>query len=183
MQLVFKYRIPLPRNLLLLLKTFIQTEALGKILGSDASILEVTRPYAHQLLQRGYEARKVMRNVGREARRMSGYLRGVPKYLHDILRAAAGGKHRIEIWHGGFQRLDEKIEKGVNRLTIGIIISASVIAGSLIMNSSQKVMEFTVNFFGLHTLSITSLLGIVGYSMATVLGFWLIISIFRSGKM
>ncbi|MDY0039317.1 MAG: AarF/UbiB family protein, partial [Desulforhabdus sp.] len=41
MQLVLKYQIRLPRNLLLLLKTFIQTEALGKILGSDASILEV----------------------------------------------------------------------------------------------------------------------------------------------
>jgi ubiquinone biosynthesis protein len=46
MRLVFKYRIRMPRNLLLLFKTFIQTEALGKILGSEASLLEVTRPYA-----------------------------------------------------------------------------------------------------------------------------------------
>jgi ubiquinone biosynthesis protein len=34
-----------------------------------------------------------------------------------------------------------------------------------------------------HTVSITSLLGITGYSMATVLGIWLVISIMRSGKM
>lgn len=183
MQLVLKYRVRLPRNLLLLFKTFIQTEALGKILGSDASILEVTRPYAHRLLQRGYEARKLMRTAGKEARRIGGYVRTLPKFLHDIARAVAGGKQRIEVWHGGFEELDDKIEKGINRLTIGIIVSASVIAGSLILNSSQKVMEFTVNFFGLHTISITSLLGITGYSMATVLGFWLIISIIRSGKM
>ena len=71
----------------------------------------------------------------------------------------------------------------IGALTIGIIISASVIAGSLVLNSSQKVMEFTLNFFGVHTVSITSLLGIIGYSMATVLGVWLIISIMRSGKM
>ncbi|MDZ7582491.1 MAG: hypothetical protein U5R30_18390 [Deltaproteobacteria bacterium] len=44
-------------------------------------------------------------------------------------------------------------------------------------------MEFTVNFLGVRTISITALLGIIGYSMATVLGFWLIISIMRSGKM
>jgi ubiquinone biosynthesis protein len=44
-------------------------------------------------------------------------------------------------------------------------------------------MEFTLNFFGVHTISITSLLGIIGYSMATVLGVWLIISIMRSGKL
>ncbi len=183
MQLVLKYRIRLPRNLLLLLKTFIQTEALGKILGSDASILEVTRPYASKLLQRGYEAQKIMRNFGNEARRLGGYMRMMPKFVHDLLRAAASGKHRLEIWHSGFQQLDSKIEKGINRLTVGIVISASVIAGSLIMNSSQKVIEFTVNVFGIHTISITSLLGIMGYTLATVLGFWLIISIMRSGKM
>jgi ubiquinone biosynthesis protein len=55
----------MPRNLLLLFKTFIQTEALGKILGSEASLLEVTRPYAKKLLQRGYEAHKIFKNVGR----------------------------------------------------------------------------------------------------------------------
>ncbi len=183
MKLVLKYRIRLPRNLLLLLKTFIQTESLGKILGSNASILEVTQPYARKLLQRGYDAQKILRNVGNEARRMGGYMRMLPKFVHDLLRAAASGKHRLEIWHSGFQELDAKIEKGINRLTVGIIISASVIAGSLIMNSSQKVIELTVNVLGVHTISITSLLGLLGYTMATVLGFWLIISIMRSGKM
>jgi ubiquinone biosynthesis protein len=183
MQLVLKYRIRLPRNMLLLLKTFIQTEALGKILGSDASILEVTRPYARKLLERGYDSQKILRNVGNEARRMGGYMRMMPKFVHDLLRSAASGKHRFEIWHSGFQQLDNKIEKGINRLTVGIVISASVIAGSLIMNSSQKVIEFTVNVFGVHTFSITSLLGLMGYTLATILGFWLIVSIMRSGKM
>jgi ubiquinone biosynthesis protein len=51
------------------------------------------------------------------------------------------------------------------------------------LNSSQKLLEFTFDFHGSHTVSITALLGLLGYSLATVLGFWLIISIFRSGKM
>jgi ubiquinone biosynthesis protein len=183
MQLVLKYRIRLPRNLLLLLKTFIQTEALGKILGSDASLLEVTRPYAKALLQRGYDAQKLIRNLGKEARSAGGYMRMVPKFLHDILRAAAGGKHRIEVWHSGFQQIDSKLEKGINRLTVGIVISASLIAGSLVLNASQRVFELPLNLFGIQTISITALLGLVGYTMATVLGLWLIFSIFRSGRM
>jgi ubiquinone biosynthesis protein len=183
MGLVLKYQIRLPRNLLLLLKTFIQTEALGKILGSDASLLEVTRPYARKLLQRGYDTQKIMRQFGRDARSTTSYLKVLPKFLHDILRAAAGGKHRIELWHGGFQNIDSKIEKGINRLTVGLVVSASVIAGSLVLNSSQRVMEFTVRLWGVHTISITALLGLTGYSLATILGLWLIISIFRSGKM
>ncbi|UCF92913.1 MAG: AarF/ABC1/UbiB kinase family protein [Desulfobacterales bacterium] len=183
MQLVFKYHIKLPRNLLLLVKTLIQTEALGKILGSDASILEVTRPYAKALLKRGYDAQKIIRNLSKEARYWGGHMKMVPKYVHDILKQAAAGKPRVEIRHSGFEGLDTKLEKGINRLTVGLVISASIIAASLILNSSQKVMEFTVDFFGVRTISITAILGLIGYSLATVLGFWLIISIFRSGKM
>ena len=182
-QLVMKYQLRLPRNLLLLLKTIIQTEALGKILGSDASLLETARPYAKKLLQRGYNAQKMMRNFGRETRSLAGYLKMMPKALYDILRLAARGKHRVEIVHTGFQGIDTKIEKGVNRLTVGLIISASLIAASLILNSSQKVMEFSIEFYGTHVISVTALLGLVGYCMATLLGIWLIFSIFRSGKM
>ena len=183
MQLLLKYRIRLPRNLMLLLKTFIQTEALGKILGSDASLLEATRPYAKELLQRGYNAQKLVRNLSREVRSTHGYLKVVPKLVHDLLKGLASGKKPFEIRHRGFQEIPVRIERGINRLTVGLVISASLIAGSLVLNSSQKLIEFTVNFFGVHTVSITALLGLLGYTLATVLGFWLIISIFRSGKM
>jgi ubiquinone biosynthesis protein len=182
MQLFVKYRIRLPRNLMLLLKTFIQTEALGKILGSDASLLEVTRPYAKELLQRGYDAQKLVRNFGRELRSTHGYLRVVPKLVHDLLKGLASGKRPFEIRHRGFQEIPVRIERGINRLTVGLVISASLIAGSLVLNSSQKLLEFTITFYGVHTVSITALLGLLGYSLATLLGFWLIISIFRSGK-
>ena len=107
----------------------------------------------------------------------------MPKYVHDILRQTARGRQRIELRHSGFDRLNQKFEKGVNRLTVGLIISASIIAGSLVLNSGQKVIEFQLDFLGLQTFSITALLGLVGYSIATVLGIWLIFSIFRSGKM
>jgi ubiquinone biosynthesis protein len=183
MRLLVKYRISLPRDLMLLMKTFIQTEALGKILGSDASLLEVTRPYARKLLQRGLDAQKLVHNLGREFRSTHGYLRVFPKLLHDFLKGLTSGKRPIEIRHRGFQEISARMERGMNRLTVGLVISASLIAGSLVLNSSQKLLEFTVDFYGSHTISITALLGLLGYSLATILGFWLIISIFRAGKM
>ncbi len=183
MHLVLKYRIRLPRNLLLLLKTFIQTEALGKILGSDASLLEVVRPYARDLLQKGYDARSMLKNIRKDASLMAFYSKTLPRHVSDILKATAGGKLRMELWHGGFEHLDSQVEKGVNRLTVGLIISASIIAGSLVLNSSQKIFEFTIDFLGAHRFSLTELLGVIGYLIATVLGLRLILSIFRSRKL
>jgi ubiquinone biosynthesis protein len=181
MRLVLKYRIRMPRNLLLLLKTFIQTEALGKILGSDASILEVTKPYARDLIQRGYTAERIFRNFEKDTRRMSIRMREMPKFVHEILRQTAGGKQRLELSHSGFQEVNKHLEKGVNRLTVGLVISASVVAAALVMNASQEVFSFSI--FGFRVISLTAFLGLLGYVIASVLGIWLIISIYRSGKL
>ncbi len=181
--LVLKHQIRLPRNLLLLFKTLIQTEALGKALGSDASILQVMKPYAKELIQRGYSTEALFGHANRDLARAGGYLREAPKLLYTILGQIARGKHRIEMKLSGLSRIDRLFETGVNRLTVGLIISASIIAGSLVLNSSQKVLEFNVHFFGDQTFSLTSILGVVGYSIATVLGIWLILNIIRSGKL
>jgi ubiquinone biosynthesis protein len=183
MDLVVKYRVRLPRNLLLLFKTFIQTEALGKILGSDASILEVTRPYAQKMLQRSHEAMKLFRNFDREARQLTGYLKTAPRYAHAILRQTAAGRQQFQLLHSGLDPLQGPIEKGANRLTMGLVIAASLIAAALVLNSPEKFADLTVNLFGLKTISITALFGLAGYSIATILGIWLIVSIYRSGKL
>ena len=182
-QLILKYRIHLPRNLLLLLKTFIQTEALGKIQGSDANILEFIKPYAKKLLQRGYDAKKMFRNIGKDTRYVLKYAKVMPKFVHDILQQMARGKQRIEIWHEGFQQFDISFEKSLNRLVVGLVISASIIAAAVVLNSVQKGLVFEIEFLGLEAVSITGILGLFGYVIATVLGIWLIISIYRSGKL
>jgi ubiquinone biosynthesis protein len=182
MQVVLKHQIRLPRNYLLLLKTFIQTEALGKILDSNASLLEVTKPYAKALLERGYDAQKILSNMGRDVRNLSGVMRLVPKFLNDILKTSAQGKHRVEVEHTGIQGLDDKFEKSLNRLVVGLVISASLIAAALVLNATSGNLAFNINLWG-YTLPLTTLLGIVGYSMATVLGLWLVLSIFRSGRL
>ncbi|MFZ0928437.1 MAG: AarF/UbiB family protein [Syntrophobacteraceae bacterium] len=183
MDIVLKYHIRLPRNLLLLLKTFIQTEALGNILGSDASILEVTKPFARQLLQRGLNTQSILKNLDRESRAMSGYARAIPKHLNDILRQTAAGRQQLELRHTGLEEVQSGVDRGVNRLTVGIIIAASILAGAMILNSGQKIMEFSFGFFGLQTVSLTAILGVSGYAVATILGIWLTASILRSGKL
>jgi len=161
----------------------IQTEALGNILGSDASLLEVTKPYARRLVERSYGSRKVFGQLDQDLTAMAGYLKALPRNLHDITRQLAAGKQRLELAHTGFDRFDAQIDRGVNRLTVGIIVSASVIAASLVLTSTQPVLVFPVRFFGLQTLSVTQVLGLAGYTIATGLGLWLIVSILRSRRL
>jgi ubiquinone biosynthesis protein len=182
-QMILKYRIQLPRNLLLLLKTFIQTEALGKIQGSDANILEFVKPYAKKLLQRGYDGKRMFRNVGRDTRYALKHAKGMPRFVHGMLQQVARGNQLIKIRHEGFQQLDISLEKSLNRLVVGLLISTSIIAAAVVLNSAQEVVAFEIEFFGLQAVSFTGVLGFFGYVIATVLGIWLVVSIYCSRKL
>ena len=146
-------------------------------------LLEFTKPYAKKLLERGYDTKKIFKNIDRDARYVGKYAKVMPKFIHDILKQVAKGKQRVEIWHEGFRQLDMKLEKGLNRLTVGLVISASIVAAAMVLNSAQRVLVFNVEFLGLGPVSLTTILGIVGYVIATILGIWLIVSIYRSGKL
>jgi ubiquinone biosynthesis protein len=180
--LLLKYHIRLPRNLLLLLKTLVQTESLGKILGSDVSLFEFTRPYARKLLERSHEAQRLLKRFGKESRDLGRYLRETPKFLYDVLSHVARGKQRLEVAHSGLNGMERRFERSVNRLTVGIVISASLLAAALVLNSGQKVLSFQIRLFGGETVSLTAVFGLLGYFIATILGLWLIISIYRSGR-
>jgi ubiquinone biosynthesis protein len=182
-QLIYEYRIRMPRNLLLLFKTVIQTEALGKILGSDASILEVTKPYAKKLIERSYLRKNVLKTMRKDAISMGSRMKMIPKLVHDILNQTAKGKQRIEFQHNGFQDMSSRFVKSINRLIIGLVISASLIAGAMVLNASQNLFVFTVNLFGVQKISLTAVLGVTGYVVASFLGICLIIMIFRSRKL
>jgi ubiquinone biosynthesis protein len=182
-QLIYKYKIRLPRNLLLLLKTFIQTEALGKILGSDASLLEVTRPYAKALIKRSYLTKKALKNLRKDTLAMGGHMKSMPKLVHDILKQTAKGKQRIELQHNGFQEINIQLVKSINRLIIALVVSASLIAGAMVLNAPQKMFLFTAEIFGGQKISLSAILGLTGYFIATLLALWLIVMILRSRKL
>ncbi len=184
MQLVLKYRIRLPRNLLLLLKTFIQTEALGQDPGKRCQ-----HPGSHQTLRQEAPAaqlrgRKLLKNLDRDLRDPGRHLQD---HAQDCPRRSckqtAEGRQRLNLRHSGLESLDSRIEKGVNRLTVGLVISASLVAAALVLNSTQRLADITVNLFGIKTVPLTALFGLTGYGVATILGVWLIINIFRSGRL
>ena len=181
--LVYKYKIRLPRNLLLLFKTFIQTEALGKILGSDASLLEITKPYAKELLKRSYLAKSVLRNIHKDTLAIGNHMKVMPKLVHNILDQTAKGKQRLELRHTGFQEISAQLVKSINRVIIGVIISASLIAAAMVLNAPQHIFSFTVSLFGFKGVPLTAILGLTGYVIATLLAVWLIIMILRSKKL
>jgi ubiquinone biosynthesis protein len=129
------------------------------------------------------EPEQLFKRFNAEARKISGHLHTMPASISGLLANAADNNFSMELRHTASAPLHQSLEKGINRLIVGIIIAASTIAAALILNSSQKLFNIDLGFAGFPEISLTGLLGVSGYVIATFLGLWLIISILRSGRL
>ena len=74
--------------------------------------------------------------------------------------------------HEELDRFIRDVDKSSNRLSFSVLTAAIIIASSIIIHSGfgEKILGFPV-------------LGVLGYLIAAVLGFWLLIGILRSGQL
>ncbi len=180
-QICIKHNIKLPRNLLLLFKTFLQIESLGRKLDPEVSVLETAKPYAKRLLEKGQDHHTILKKLKKEVTEMYSLIKIIPDNVNKVLVKLIDGKQRIELMHLGLDNIDTDLVRGINRITVGMIISASLMGSAWVISARSDIL--LINIVGIGKVSLTTLLGICGYNIATILGIWLVFSIIRSGKL
>jgi len=99
-------------------------------------------------------------------------LRELPGEVREILRQIKAGKAKLDVEHQGLDYMLRTYDRISNRLAFAIVLASLVIGSSLIMDAHIPPLWNEV-----------PLLGVVGFVGAGVLGFWLLISIMRHGRM
>jgi ubiquinone biosynthesis protein len=95
-----------------------------------------------------------------------------PKQLKMIIRKILRDDLHIKMTHIGLDKLITDMDRSSNRIAFGMIISAILIS-SAIMHATgvgPKIFGF-------------SILAMLSFGLAFLLGIWLIISIIRSGRL
>ena len=157
---------------MLLGKTLATVEGVARQLNPDLNLLEAARPYAQRMMRREkspWHLTQKALSLTEEYRELAQEL---PSQIKLGLRKLLHGRLRVEFSHVGLDYLSREMDRSSNRISFSLIISAIIVASSLIINSGMGP-----RVFGL------SALGIVGFSLAGVLGLWLAISILRSGRL
>jgi len=95
----------------------------------------------------------------------------LPGKLISLLDKLVEDNFVIKFKHINLEGLINKIDIVSNRLSISLIISALIIGSSMILQTGMQPIVFGI-----------PLLGFFGYIIAGVMGLWLVIAIFRSGK-
>lgn len=172
LRMAASFHVRLPGEFILFDKCLIELEGLVRLLAPSLNIVDESRPYAMKLLKKRLAPRLVMEDSLTTLSEYNKLARDFPARANSILDELAEGRLRIEFLHKGLDEFMSEMDRSSNRLTFGLIISALVIASSLVIGSGIKPALFGY-----------PLIGIFGFVVASCLGFWLVIQILRSGKL
>lgn len=169
--LFFEYKIKVPANLLLLLKALVIIEGVGLQLDPTYNIIENIAPFAEGLFKVKFSPTKMGQQMFKTATDWTKLGLGFPEDLKEVIQKIKKGKLHIEFEHKGLDTLYKTIETTTNRISFTILLSAMVLASSLIV-----LADIPPKIYGI------SGLGFVGFVLSILLAFRLAYSIIKHGK-
>jgi len=159
----------LPADLVLMLKSFITLEGMGRTLDPDFDMATEAAPLIKRILKRHYAPASVARRLQQSLLETARVLGGLPDDLSRLLRAARRGRIEVHVDVKSLHEVSSRLDRAVSRLTLGIVTAALIIGSAIAMNVDP-------------TESGVPILGLLGFVGAALGGVWLLISIWRSGR-
>ena len=167
-----RYRLRVPPDMVMLARALVTVEGVGRRLDPDFDMFAVSRGFARNYLLSLLKPAYLKGRAEEMAGDLAALVRELPSDLQLIVKKATKGRLKIEFQHRGLETFISEMDKSSNRLSFGLIVAALIIGSSLVTLSEKGP-----HMFGMPTL------GLLGFTMAGLLGLWLIIGIIRSGRL
>jgi ubiquinone biosynthesis protein len=161
----------IPNNIMLLSKTLIMRDEISRLLDPEHNFSELVGPYINKIIEERTSISYIVKEIEKDLLDYAGFVKGLPKQVHHILKKVEKGTIKFELEHRGFENLVEELDILSNRLSFSMIIAALIVGSALIIQTRMEPSLFGVPF-----------LGIFGFLLAGILGLGLLVSIIRSGK-
>lgn len=171
-QLTHKHRLHLPPDLVVMLKALSVTEELVRRLHPEHDLIAQAKPFMQRTRMERLRPRRVVTSALEFAQELGETARELPNELRRIASQIKTGRARVNFHHEGLEPASQALERSTNRLSFAVVVAALIIGSSLIIHSKVPPLWGDV-----------SVVGIVGYLLAGLMGFWLLVSILRHGKM
>jgi len=175
MEVVRKYRVVMPRDFVLLGKAMVTVGGMVTRMDPTLNAAELARPYARRLMTDKLKPGSLMQSLVGSAHQVTTLLRTAPRDIKHLLRRFREGAFQVAIDHRGLERYLTDLDRTGNRLALSIMLAAIVIASTNMLSSKVGPLVTVLGWE-------VSALGLLGYLFGFVLGVWLVIGIFRSGR-
>ena len=168
MRAVMKHEGRLRSQLVWTTKSIALAEEIGQSLSADFDIMDIGKPYAWKLLTQKLNPLRQPNEFYYWFIDALSIVRDLPYDIGIVLRQARKGRFKVEFEHVGLEPIRRSMDRVAHRIPLTILIAA------LLLSSSVLVLAQVPPFVG-----DIPLLALIGYVIAAILGFILVIYIIR----
>src|SRR3954466_4775964 len=171
--LIYTMNLRLPTRFVMLDKAIATLGSVGIELYPDFNVFEIAKPYARDLMLERFTPRRVASRARRESWKLTQMAAELPYQVHETLEQVRHGQIGGGFVHKGLDEFMAKLDVLFNRLVIALVVTGGLIGSSLIGIFAKS----GPHILGLHVVSV------LGFTLSTVLGVWLLWGVLRSGRL
>ena len=172
MPIVFRHRLHLPSDLWLLGKTIGMMEGVGLKLDPDFDVFAVSEPYVRRFVGQMASPRFWGPPLLKGAGDWVEFLGLVPRVGARLLARAERGEVEITVNHKKLDQALARLDRLANRLSLSMLLAALIVGLALLVPAFNLGEQW----------SLATVLVIAGFLGTSLLGLWLMFSIWRSRK-
>ena len=170
-RLIREHNIGLPPDLALLAKALITVEGLGQVLDPDFDMVAEAEPYLRAVIRARYRPDQLFRRAWGALEDGGAEVQGIYRDLRQGLRRIGQGTP-IELELRNQDRFEQELDRASNRIAFALVVAALIIGSAQLVQAGAGPVVYGLPLFGL-----------IGFGVAAFFGLWLIIAIFRAGRL
>jgi ubiquinone biosynthesis protein len=170
LELVANNRLRIPPDIFLMIKALATAEGVAKKLDPDFDMISRAAPFIARVKIARFYPERIAVDMISLAGDLRHFLQQVPRDVLDIIRMIKYEKLSIKTEDKGLEKMLASYHQISNRIAFSIVIAALLIGSALIVISETPPL-----FYGI------SIIGLIGFIAASVMGIWLLVAILRKG--
>ena len=172
LEVASRHQLRIPPDIFLMMKALATVEGVAVMLDPDFDMISTAAPFIERVKLARYEPQRLTGDVLRVAGELLHFVHQFPKDVLEITRLLRQRKLSVRVEQKDLANVLATHDQISNRIAFSIIIAALIIGSSLIIISGIPPL-----FHGI------SLIGIIFFFAAAVMGIWLLIAILRKGRL
>ncbi len=172
LELTSRYRLGIPPDIFLMMKALSTVEGVALMLDPDFDMISQTAPFIERIKLARFYPKRIADDIIRIVSEMLQFMQKFPKDMLEISHLIRHQKLSFKYELQGLETILATHDQTSNRISFSIIIAALIIGSALIVIAKTPPL-----FHGI------SLLGIIGFLAAAIMGIWLLIAILKKGRL
>ncbi|MGB5217137.1 MAG: AarF/UbiB family protein [Smithella sp.] len=165
-------KIRIPPVIFLMIKAFAAMEGIARLLDPGFDMIAYAEPFVKKMKLARYHPKQLAEDLWIAVSDSVNVLRALPAELLQVTRLIRQNKFIMNMDVRGFENFMKTLDQLSNRLSFSIIIAALIVGSALLLAFSTPPLIYGF-----------SLVGMLGFCAAALLGVWLLIAILKKGML